>query len=246
MDVGNDLLRRHHAFSLHEEFGKAMTAIMSTLEADVPLVPRPRASDARRPGARIPSAGRPESEWTARMRQAIGGDEAAYRGLLGDIGGLAREVARGLLARFNFGDSIVDDIVQETLLAVHLGRKSWDSARPVRPWAATIARNKTIDAVRKSHARFCAPINVDLDAFAAPATAEPGSRLDVNRLLARLPQRQREIVVSIALRQESIADVASRHAMSKVAVRVAFHRALRAMAKATRSNGDADRLARTH
>jgi len=150
--------------------------------------------------------------------------------------GLRRE--RGLVARFNFGDAIVDDIVQETLLAVHLNRDSWDSARPVMPWAAKIARNKTIDALRRSRASVSEPIDDYLDNLESPPAAEPGSRLDADRLIAGLRPRQQEIVKSIALRDESIADIASRLSMSKVAVRVAFHRALRKMGKTLRSNAD--------
>lgn len=167
------------------------------------------------------------------MREALSGDEVAYRGLLGDVGRLARDVARGLVARFNFGDSIIDDIMQETLLAVHLTRGNWDSARPLKPWVATIARNKAIDALRKSRPRQSVPIS---DELASPAAMEPGSRLDADRLIARLRPQQREIVRSIALREESIADVASRLSMSKGAVRVAFHRAVRAMGSMIRSN----------
>jgi RNA polymerase sigma-70 factor (ECF subfamily) len=193
---------------------------------------------------RAPRRCRPESEWTAGMRAAIGGDEAAYRGLLGDVGALARDVARRLVARFDFGEAIVDDIVQETLLAVHVNRETWDGARPVMPWAATIARNKTIDELRRSKAARCAPIDDFIDDLAAPASTEPDARMEVERLIAGLGPRQREIVVSIALREESIADVASRLAMSNVAVRVAFHRSLRAMADAFRSDPAARRCDR--
>jgi len=224
-----------------------MTATMMALDANAGLgatvsVRRPAAAAARR-GGRPPHPDRPECDWTARMRGVIGGDEAGYRSLLGDIGALAREVARRLVARFNFGDAIVDDIVQETLLAVHLTRGNWDSARPLKPWIATIARNKTIDALRRSQARASEPISDDL---ASPAAMEPGSLMDADRLIARLRPRQREIVKSIALREESIADVASRLSMSKGAVRVEFHRAVRAMGTMIGPNADPQCAGRVH
>ena len=49
-------------------------------------------------------------------------------------------------------------------------------------------------------------------------------------MLASLPERQRTIVQEISLEGHSAADVATRLGMSEGAVRVALHRALKALA----------------
>jgi RNA polymerase sigma-70 factor (ECF subfamily) len=59
---------------------------------------------------------------------------------------------------------------------------------------------------------------------------ETSATIDSRRLLASLPERQRTIVQEISLEGHSAADVATRLGMSEGAVRVALHRALKALA----------------
>ena len=40
-------------------------------------------------------------------------------------------------------------MVQETLLALHLKRHTWDQSKPLLPWAHAVARNKVIDNLRR-------------------------------------------------------------------------------------------------
>ena len=73
----------------------------------------------------------------------------------------------------------------------------------------------------------------------APET-QPDRQTDLHdalRLLDQLRPRQREIVRSISIDGHSIRDVAHRLNMSEGAVRVALHRALRAMAMFYRKSG---------
>src|SRR3546814_18114776 len=42
-----------------------------------------------------------------------------------------------------------EDIVQETLLAIHMKRHTWRDDAPVTPWLYAIARYKLIDAFRR-------------------------------------------------------------------------------------------------
>jgi RNA polymerase sigma-70 factor (ECF subfamily) len=59
----------------------------------------------------------------------------------------------------------------------------------------------------------------------------PVELLDLDRRLAALPDRQRAVVRALGLEGASVQTVAERLAMSKVAVRVAFHRGLAALAR---------------
>jgi RNA polymerase sigma-70 factor (ECF subfamily) len=97
---------------------------------------------------------------------------------------------------------------------------------PFAPWLFAIARNKLIDALRRRGRR----IFVNIDDFAetlADAPAAPQvSAGEVAARLQTLPQRQREVLQSIAVEASSIKQTAERYAMSEGAVRVALHRAL--------------------
>ena len=50
-------------------------------------------------------------------------------------------------------------MVQETLLAVHLKRHTWDESQPLLPWVRAIAQNKLIDFLRRRGRRVHVPID---------------------------------------------------------------------------------------
>jgi RNA polymerase sigma-70 factor (ECF subfamily) len=174
--------------------------------------------------------------WARLMRAAIAGDEGAYRRLLEEIGRSVRAMARGAFSRARVGDADVEDVVQETLLAIHLKRHTWDSGQRLAPWVSAIARHKIIDAMRRRGARRIEPIEDFEAVLAAPAGEDPHDVSDARRLIEKLQPRQRAIVRSISLEGQSIAATAERLSMTEVAVRVALHRALKALAEAWRAN----------
>jgi RNA polymerase sigma-70 factor (ECF subfamily) len=167
-----------------------------------------------------------ESELGGLMRAAIAGDEAAYAEFL-------RRTAR-LLHRFatrKVGSTGIEaeDIVQETLLAIHAKRHTWRADAPLLPWLFAIARHKLIDAMRRRNRRM----EVDIADFAetlAMPEVEAVSRRDVGRGLAALAPGQRSVVTAISVEGRSIGETARALGMSEGAVRVALHRGLAAIA----------------
>ena len=174
--------------------------------------------------------------WAQRMRAAMAGDEVVYRRLLEDIARFVRVMARGAFSRARVGDADVEDVVQETLLAIHLKRDTWDGGLKLAPWVGAIARHKIIDSMRRRGARKFEPIEDFEAVLAAPVAADPHDRSDAERLMEQLAPRQRDIVRSISLDGQSIIATAARLSMSEVAVRVALHRALKSLAAAWRSS----------
>jgi len=72
--------------------------------------------------------------WVEWMRAANAGDEIAYRRLLEALAPLLRQVVRRGFAHSGFGNCDVEDVVQETLLAIHLKRQTWDEDEALTPW----------------------------------------------------------------------------------------------------------------
>ncbi|HEY1944583.1 MAG TPA: sigma-70 family RNA polymerase sigma factor [Roseiarcus sp.] len=182
-----------------------------------------------------PAAASGGEQWASLMRAALAGDEAAYRRLLQEIGRSVRVMARGAFSRARLGDADIEDVVQETLLAIHLKRGTWDGGQKLAPWVNAIARHKIIDALRRRGVRRAEPIEDLESVLAAPEAEDPHTRSDIERVLSRLAPRQRDIVTAISLDGQSIAATAARLSMTEVAVRVALHRALKALAVAWRS-----------
>lgn len=164
------------------------------------------------------------------MRAAIAGDEAAYRRLLQSLTVSLRAYLRRGLAVSGGAVSDVEDVVQETLLALHLKRNTWDTTQPLGPWVRAIARHKLVDALRRRGRRPQEPIEAILDTLAAEEDHSAIDRADAARLVDGLNGRQRDIVRAISLDGQSIREVAERLNMKEVAVRVALHRGLKTLA----------------
>lgn len=171
-----------------------------------------------------------EETWSRWMRAALDGDARAYRDLLGALTPRLRGLVGRALARAGASTADLEDIVQETLLALHLKRHTWEPTAPLAPWVQAIARNKTIDALRRRGRR----IEVDVADFAeflpAAPDRDPTEGGDVERLLGELGDRQRDIVRSIGVEEKSVRETADRLGMSEGAVRVALHRGLKTLA----------------
>lgn len=164
------------------------------------------------------------------MRAALAGDGRAYRTLLEALTPRLRAIVARALARAGASQSDLEDVVQETLLAIHLKRHTWDPSAPLAPWVQAIARNKTIDALRRRGRR----VEVDVADFAeilpSAPDRDPTEGGDVERLLGELGERQRDIVRSIGVEERSVRETADRLGMSEGAVRVALHRGLKTLA----------------
>jgi RNA polymerase sigma-70 factor (ECF subfamily) len=176
-----------------------------------------------------------EAEWSNWMRAAIAGDEAAYRRLLEELSRSLRVSIRRRLARFGGVPPDVEDVVQETLLAIHLKRHTWDRTALFGPWVNAIAHHKLIDALRRRGLRQDLRRHLPIDDFAEvlpAAEANEGlSEREAARHLAGLPKRQRDVVWAIGVDGASISQAAARLGISEGAVRVALHRGLAALAK---------------
>jgi len=178
-----------------------------------------------------------EKEWASLMRAAMEGDAPAYRRLLTSLTPALRSVARRNCSRVGLDGSEAEDVVQEVLLAVHLKRHTWDPERPFGPWIMTIARNKLIDARRRRGKGAPLPIEDLADILSADGNEESMDRFDLDRMLESLGDRQRDLVRSLSLEGRSVQETAARLNMSEVAVRVALHRAIKALADRYRGRG---------
>lgn len=171
-----------------------------------------------------------EETWTEWMRSAIDGDGVAYRRLLDALTPVLRSAAARGFARAGVGSGDVEDVVQETLLAIHLKRSTWDRGQPLMPWVVTIARHKLVDALRRRGRRIEVPVDDFAEVLPAPAERDPTEAGDVDRLLGRLGQRQRDVVRAITVEDRSVAATAEHLGMTEVAVRVTLHRGLKTLA----------------
>jgi RNA polymerase sigma factor (sigma-70 family) len=162
------------------------------------------------------------------LRAANRGDQRAYAAFLTSITPLMRGIARS--RGTGLGPEACEDIVQETLLAIHQKRHTWREDMPVRPWLYAIVRYKVVDAFRARGRRVHLQIEDFAEVLPAEAAPDPTERADAERVIARLDERSARIVRAIGLDGASVAEVAGSLGMSEVAVRVALHRGLKRLA----------------
>lgn len=175
-------------------------------------------------------------EWSQWMRSAIDGDEAAYLAFLRSVTPHLRAIARGRCRAWGLPPSDAEDVVQDVLVTVHLKRGTWDPARPIAPWLATIVRNRTADLQRRrGGGRISIPIEDVLETLASDTDDAADDRADAERLVDRLKEPARDIVRSISLDGAGVRETANRLKMTEGAVRVALHRALKTLAALYRS-----------
>jgi len=84
-----------------------------------------------------------DDQWGRLMEAAQAGNGGAYNRLLNEVQPwLVRYYSRRLPLH------MVDDAAQDTLMAIHQKRHTYEPGRPFRPWLAGIARYKWIDRLR--------------------------------------------------------------------------------------------------
>jgi RNA polymerase sigma factor (sigma-70 family) len=181
-----------------------------------------------------------DSDWAVWMRAGMAGDAGAYRQFLVSVTPHVRTLARSRCRGSGVPEGEAEDIVQEVLLAIHLKRGTWDQTRPIGPWVAAITRNKLIDALRRHGRRVSVPIEDVAESLPADDRTPELSTRDVDVLLAQLRPQQREIVRSLSINGSSIRETADRLKMTEGAVRVALHRALKALSVVYRSSPGED------
>jgi RNA polymerase sigma-70 factor (ECF subfamily) len=126
----------------------------------------------------------------------------------------------------------VEDLVQETLLAVHNQRHTYRPDLPVTAWAHAIARYKLIDWLR-SHAvkgALDVPLDDAQELFSSSDAEAAQARRDLGQLLQTLPDRQRLPIVHMKLEGLSVVETARLTGLSESAVKVGVHRGLKALA----------------
>lgn len=161
------------------------------------------------------------------MVAGLGGDGAAHAALLRALVPMLRAFYR---RRMRSDDSEIEDLVQETLIAVHQRRASYDRDRPVTAWIYAIARYKMIDHFRRS-GRFVPTEDLDDILVTEGFEDASGARLDVDGLLGLLPAKQARAIRATRIEGLSVAETAARDNIGESDVKVSVHRGLRALAR---------------
>jgi RNA polymerase sigma factor (sigma-70 family) len=154
------------------------------------------------------------------MAMAQRGDKQAY-------GVLLTECQRWLRSYFarRIAPNHLDDLVQETLMALHHKLASYDPARAFLPWLAAIARYRWVDHLRRVYRAD----ETELDEHLAGENEEPAiaARISLERLFAHLPNAQAQAIDLVKIEGLSIAEASRACGQSESLIKVNIHRGLK-------------------
>ena len=164
------------------------------------------------------------------MAAAQAGDRAAYEHLLRECIPFIKMVVR----RAGVPVDYVDDAVQETLIAIHRFRQTYDPGRPFGAWLRTIAQRRSIDLMRSvgrtSLREVHEPLAFENHSDSADSPEEKIEQSDrrsvASAAIADLPAKQRQAVELLALKGKSLMDAAAATGLTPGALKVNLHRAL--------------------
>jgi RNA polymerase sigma factor (sigma-70 family) len=171
--------------------------------------------------------------WDAMMVAAQGGDASSYHRLLTELAAwLRRYYARRL------PPAMIDDAIQDTLIAIHEKRHTYDPSRPFGAWLAAIARYKWIDALRSLKTKPTEALDDDIP---VPDHEEvTTSARSLERLLATLKPAQSQVIRLVKLEGLSIEEASKATGQSASLVKVNIHRGLKRLTLRLRSESDVD------
>lgn len=162
--------------------------------------------------------------WGDLMAAAQAGHGGAYRRLLEEL--------RRWLQRFmsrRLPSSLVDDTVQEVLIAIHEKRHTYDPRRPFRPWLLAVARYKWIDTLRRMSRGSGTVLSEDVGACDHESQLINVELLE--RLMAQLKPAQADVIRLVKIQGYSIEEASIRTRQSSSLVKVNIHRGMARLSK---------------
>jgi RNA polymerase sigma-70 factor (ECF subfamily) len=158
--------------------------------------------------------------------KGLAGDEAAHRRFLVEAAALLRSFFRN---RLRGSPEDAEDLVQETLVALHTRRDTYDPSYPLTAWMYAIARYRLIDHMRRARHRAHASLDgVDVGAE-DPEYGASDAKRDVSTLLSQLPEKQRDAIRLVKLEDRSVREAADITGYSESDIKISIHRGLKTL-----------------
>lgn len=158
------------------------------------------------------------------MLRGLAGDAQAQRSLLTQLAERLRLFHRRRLAGHA---ADVEDLVQETLIAIHTRRGTYDPAQPFTAWVYALARYKLIDHLRRRRAHLNVPLEDCEELLYDDHSDAVGAASDVATLLADLPDAQRAAIRLTRIEGLSVEEAAAQSGQSISSIKVGVHRGLK-------------------
>ena len=174
-----------------------------------------------------------EEEWGRLMVAAQQGNAGAYRRLLDEL--------RKWLCRFyarRLPPAMVEDAVQDALIAIHDKRHTYDPERPFKPWLVAVARYKWIDRLRSMGRATTEELPDDIAVEDHESSVT--SSVVLAQLMTELKPAQAEAIRLVKIEGFSVEEASARTGQSGSLIKVNIHRGLARLAAIVQKQPDAE------
>lgn len=155
---------------------------------------------------------------------------------------LVRHVSPPLLRYFasRFGRNDAEDLAQDCWIQIHRSRHTYRASEPVMPWIYGIARHTRLDAFRKKRRLESREVLVGSvpEGLHQAAPEPPREQDEFERMIAGLPEAQREVLVMLKVSSMSLEEVARATSSTVGAVKQKAHRAYATLRRALGKDRD--------
>lgn len=134
----------------------------------------------------------------------------------------------------------LEDLVQDTLIAIHQRRDSYNLALPFTAWLHAIAKYKLIDHYRRAGVRRHVGLDNILDLAGEDIVDPTLAAIDVDSLIAGLPEKHQAAIRLTRIEGYSIAEASSITGQSPSAIKIGVHRGLKKLMGKVGANDDRD------
>jgi RNA polymerase sigma-70 factor, ECF subfamily len=157
------------------------------------------------------------------MESAQRGDREAFLALMKDLSPMLTSFLRRRIA----DNHELEDVCQETLIAIYESRHTYQSARPLEPWIFAIARHVAANHYRHHRARVdCLELLDEVpDRAQDTMESEASCLVRFRQALGQLPAFQREAFLMTKIEGLSLLEASARTGASVGTLKVRVHRA---------------------
>lgn len=123
--------------------------------------------------------------------------------------------------------SCQEDLVQETLLSMHVAQANFDSNRPFLPWLATIARYKWIDQLRREYRSNSQELCEEH--ISCESSDEACAKISLQKMMNGIPKKQSQAIFFTKIVGYSVMETSLLTGQSESSVKTNVHRGLKRM-----------------
>lgn len=161
--------------------------------------------------------------WTELMKKSQSGYKKEYELLLNELSVFLNNYFKNKISK----KSDIDDIVQETLIAIDKAKHTFDANRSFMSWFLAIAHYKIADYYRADIRRSDLEV-VDTDALVEITCNQNNPEIEyIYEAIEKLPAREREIVKLVKIDGFSMKEIAQRTKLSLSNVKILSHRSIK-------------------